>query len=182
MFVLEAPGDSRAFHGEIGLRVDDAFAVTRSEKSIESVDVRWSMGAAAPADIVHTSIVAPVIVSDRVVSILRDFSGWNTYSVKLIGKNGREFPGYRGLAVAGRCGPIENSRSIMFEKLMPGGVFPYWRGLYFEPTTWDGSDLFMPMDGSGWIFVVERVRRAIESSRVKNVVFTSLDDVERMKL
>jgi hypothetical protein len=164
------------------LQLTRRLAVTRAEESVKSVVVRWAIGAATPRDVVRTRVAAPFIVSDRVVSLLRDFSGWNTYDVSLIGKTGSAFPGYRGLAVTGRCGPITDSRPIKFQKLMPGGRFPWWRGLYFEPKTWDGSDVFMPTGRSGWIFVVERVRRALEKAKIKNVVFTALDNVERMSL
>jgi hypothetical protein len=181
-FVLDDPGNSRAFRGDIALSVDDAFAVTRAEISVDSVEVRWSMGASAPGDIVRTTIAAPMIVSDRVVTILRVFSGWITYPVKLIGKNGSQLPGYHGLAITGRCGPIDNARAIKFDKIMPGGIYPWWRGLYFDPMTWDGTDLFMPIDRVGWIFVVERVRRALERANVGDLVFTSLDDIERMQI
>ena len=40
----------------------------------------------------------------------------------------------------------------------------------------------MPAGNLGWIFVVEAVKRAFEKAKVRNVVFTPLDEVERMKL
>jgi hypothetical protein len=142
------------------------------------------MGRSTPADIIWTGSAVPVLVSDRVVSILdrEGFEGWTTYQVALSGKLGEPIEGYRGLVVHGRCGEIENQRSIKFDKIMPGGVFPWWRGLYFDPATWDGSAFFMPAGNVGWIFVVEAVKLAFEKAKVKNVVFTPLDKVERMKL
>jgi hypothetical protein len=141
-------------------------------------------GKARPTDVVWTGYACPVIVSDRVVSILTEarFTGWDTYRVVLSDKSGESLSGYRGLVVHGRCGPIDNSRSVKFNKVMPGGVIPWWRGLYFDPATWDGSGLFMPTGNVGWIFVVEAVKRAIEKAKVKNVLFTPLDEVERMKV
>ena len=82
----------------------------------------------------------------------------------------------------GRCGPIENDRSVKFEKVMPGGVFPWWRGLYFDPESWDGSHLFMPAGRTGWIFAVDEVKQAFDDAKVKNVSFRRLDEVERSKV
>lgn len=65
---------------------------------------------------------------------------------------------------------------------MPGGVFPYWRGLYFDPDTWDGSDIFMPGGRTGWVFVLDHVRDALEKAHVKNVAFQRLDEVERSQV
>jgi hypothetical protein len=137
-----------------------------------------------PEDVVWTGFAAPVIVSNRVISLFltERFDGWDTYEVALSGKSGEQIAGYCGLVVHGRCGLIDNSLSTKFEKTMPGGVFSSWRGLYFDPETWDGSDMFMPEGGSGWIFVVGAVKDAFEKAKVKNVVFTPLSDVERIRL
>jgi hypothetical protein len=40
----------------------------------------------------------------------------------------------------------------------------------------------MPADKVGWIFVVEDVRRAFASAKIRNVLFTPLDAVERATL
>jgi hypothetical protein len=138
------------------------------------------VGFSAPADIIHTTFAAPVLVSDRVLGILKlgEFTGWDTYPVKVFGKEGVPMPGYSGLAVRGRCGPIDRGLSKKIDKIYPGGVFPVWRGMYFDAATWDGSDVFMPAGNGGWIFVVEAVKRAFDKAKVKNVRFTPLDEVE----
>ncbi len=127
-------------------------------------------------------MVAPMIVSDRIVDILKSegFSGWDTYPVELYGRDGSRIPGYQGLAVRGRCGVVDRERSVPFKKVMPGGVFTWWRGLYFDPATWDGSDIFVASERGGWIFVLDEVKRALLDAGVKNLQFTPLDDVERM--
>lgn len=142
------------------------------------------MGRKVPLDIIYTTIAAPIIVADRVVEVLDSagFTGWQTYPVELFGKDSTSIPGFQGLAVHGRCGPIENHRSNRFDKLMPGGVFPWWRGLYFEQETWDGSDIFMPSGRASRIFVVEQVKEALEKAHVRGVAFPSLDEVERAEL
>lgn len=142
------------------------------------------MGAASPGDIIWTTSAVPILLSERIVGLLREghFTGWDVVPVELRNRVGGILPTYYFLRVPGRCGPIDNERAVKFDKSMPGGVFPRWRGLYFDPATWDGSDLFMPTGNVGWIFVVEAVKKAFEKAKVKNVVFTALDQVERMKL
>ena len=142
------------------------------------------MGGSQAGDIVWTTLALPVLMSERAVGVLREghFSGWDVVPVELRDKAGGPLPTYYYLCVQGRCGPIENSRSEKIDRIYPGGVFPVWKGLYFDAATWDGSDLFMPAGNVGWIFVVEAVKRAFEKAKMKNVLFTPLDEVERMKL
>lgn len=184
VYLLSEPGGSRVFRGEISLSVDDAFAVTRAEKEPGRVEVRWVMGGKLPSDVIRCTVAAPFILHERVVSVLRDggCSGWGTYACDVIDKTGAVVKGYSGLAVRGRCGPIDNALSVKFDKIMPGGAFKWWRGLYFDPATWDGSDVFVPEGNSAWILVVERVKKALDRAKVKNIEFTSLDTVERMML
>jgi hypothetical protein len=124
----------------------------------------------------------PRLVSERVITLLRDagFTGWRTYDVELVGHDGAPIPGYYGLAIHGRCGPIDYSKSEEIPTITPGGVSSHWFGLYFDPDTWDGSDLFMPEGTSGWIFVVDDVKRAFEKAKIKNVEFTNLVEIERL--
>jgi hypothetical protein len=167
------------------LGVAQAFALTRGElRPVEPVRAKWMMGRSKPAEIIWTGMAAPLLVSNRVISILRDegFTGWSFYRVALTGRSGEPVEGYSGLVVEGRCGAVDDHQSTKIDRIMPGGAFHWWRGLYFDPATWDGSDLFMATGGAGWIFVVADVKRSLEKAKVRNVVLTPLDAVERMKV
>jgi hypothetical protein len=54
-----------------------------------------------------------------------------------------------------------------------------WKGLFFDPESWDGSDFFMPAERVGYVFVVEAVKRAFERAKIRNVEFKPLDQFER---
>jgi hypothetical protein len=140
------------------------------------------MGRKKPSDFIWTTLAIPLLVSERVVTLLRDvgFTGWRTYDVELVDHDGTPIIGYHGFAIHGRCGPLDFSKSVETPTVFPGGIFPAWYGLYFEPDTWDGSDLFMPEGDVGWKFVVEDVKRAFEKAKIKNVEFTGLPRVERI--
>lgn len=123
------------------------------------------------------------LISDRVVDALQRgaFTGWTTYAVEVRGPGGRHIRGYHGLAVTGRCGPLDESRS---EKAIlrppPGGqAMPGLRGVYFDLGTWDGSDIFAP-EGTTATFVVERVKTALQAIKVTNMKFDDLTKVEQL--
>lgn len=185
LYLLGEPGASRAFRADLALSTDEAFAVTRHElRWNEPVIANWMMGAKSPVDVIWTGYAAPLLVSERVVDLLGSLGalGWSTYEVKVLGKGGESISGYRGLAVHGRCGPVENSKSIEIPRRYPAGIFPVWKGLYFDPGTWDGSHLFMPAGRAGWIFAVDEVKQAFERAKVKNIALRRLSDVERSKV
>ena len=112
LFWLREAGDSPHFRAALQLSVD-AFQLTRGEVPADQpVRATWRMGSEEPADIIHTTHVAPKLISARVRELLFDsgFEAWSTYDVELTGKNGESWPGYYGLVVHGRCGEIDEPR------------------------------------------------------------------------
>jgi hypothetical protein len=105
-----------------------------------------------PLDYVGATFATIRLVSQRLLDLLNreGFTGWSSYPVRLYGKDDEPPPGYAGLAIRGRSGPIDVSRSVAGEKVGPGGSVPIWRGLYFDPATWDGSDIFAPEAQRSW--------------------------------
>jgi hypothetical protein len=159
---------------------EEALAVLRSEATRdEPIRARWAMGAAKPEDVIWTTLAIPVLISERLLAILREarLSGWDVVPVELRGKTGEILSRYYFVRVSGRCGPIDYGQSKKVDRIYPGGVFPVWKGLVFDPATWDGSDVFMA-GGAGFKFVVEAVRDVLQKAKVKNVLFEPLDEVE----
>ena len=180
IYALEGAGTSRGFRAQLDLDHDEMLALLHGEtKRNVPIRGRWVMGGTKPQDIIWTTYALPVLVSERVVGVLREghFSGWDVVPVDLRDKAGEPLPTYYYLCIHGHCGPIDKSRSVKIDKIFPGGVFPVWMGLYFGESTWDGSDVFMA-PGKGFKFVVEPVKRALEKAKVRNVLFTPLDRVE----
>jgi hypothetical protein len=116
------------------------------------------MGTAEPGEVVWTTHAVPIIIADSVVQLLRThgFTGWSLYPTSVRDKQGQPVPGHSGLAVTGRCGNLDQSMSPKVPRIFPGGIFPVWKGLLFDPESWDGSDFFMPAQRFG--FVVEEVK------------------------
>jgi hypothetical protein len=185
IFYLGEPGNSTAFRVNTGLESNEAFALTRAEMQLpRPVTLTWAMGRAKPVEVIRTTMATPVIISDSVVQLLRShgFTGWSVYDVQVQGKQGQPIPGYNGLAFTGRCGNIDDTRSVQVPRIFPAGTSLVWKGLLFDPESWDGSDFFMPSAFVGWKFVVEEVKTAFEKAKIRNVEFRPLDQFERLML
>ena len=181
VYELDDPDHARAFRGTTELLEVEPFALTRGDfRPRKPLVFVHHMGGKVPTDIIWTGHVVIHLFADRVVELMRreGFTGWSTYPVEVRGKDGTVFPGYHGMSFPGRCGPIENARSTIVHEQMPGGVFPFHKGMFFDPDTWDGSDLFMPASYVG-VFVTEAVKQAFEKAKVKNVRFSRLDEIMR---
>ena len=164
--------------------VEDAFAALRGER-VPSVPVsaRWVMGRRVPRDFIWTTLAVPFIASDRVFDLLRKhaFTGWSTFPVELLNDAGECISTYHGLVVYGRCGPRQKERSALIAKLGPvGKTIEVYKGLFFDEHRWDGSDVFMPDDGTGLVFVVQEVRDALTAAKVKGISLDRADLEERL--
>ncbi|WP_407740608.1 hypothetical protein [Hyalangium sp.] len=160
----------------------DDFGLIRAElQPAHPITIQWAMGSAKPSAVMWTTHAVPLIVADSVVQLLRahGFTGWALYEVSVHDKQGQPVPGYHGLAVTGRCGNIDWAQGIEVPRIFPAGIFPVWKGLFFDPDSWDGSDFFIPGERVGYVLVVEEVKKAFERAKIKNVSFTPLDQFER---
>ena len=177
LYNMNSSGGSRAYHADIDL--DDDWALLYGEVQRDTPIIgRWFMGSAQPVDIVWTTLAAPMLMNERVVQILRDheFTGWDVCPVQLTDKAGAPLPTYYFLQVHGRCGPRDPRMGEPFVEELPGGRFPRLRGLYFDPETWDGSDIFLS-EGMAFKIITEPVKRALVRAKVKNVIFRPLDTI-----
>ncbi|RMG23878.1 MAG: hypothetical protein D6732_24330, partial [Methanobacteriota archaeon] len=174
-----------ALHVDPVEEIEDEFALVRGEILPEKpIRFRYHSGS-KPYDLIGTTYAPLYLVSDCVIHVFEQegFTGWLTYPVEVYGKKGERLEGYHGFAVSGRCGPIDNTLSRREWRPAPPGGNPYlaWIGLYFDLSSWDGSDIFVPVS-SGYIIVVERVKEALERVGITNVMFDRLTEIERLVL
>lgn len=173
------PGSLRVLLGE---SVDDMALARGDALPDEPLICRHHMGG-RPRDLVGTGYGTVDLLSDRVISILRDsgFTGWKTFPVEVYGKRGERIEGYHGFSVTGRCGPIDWSKGKKVRKPPPvpwGEGYDAWVGMYFDPATWDGSDIFVPEE-TAYTIMVERVVTALKKAKVTNMTFKPLTEFER---
>jgi hypothetical protein len=157
-------------------------ALTRAEAAAGTpIDFEHDEGRRAK-DLIGTTWATLFLVSDRFVDALGGFTGWQTYPVLIAGRDGEKVPGYQGLSATGRCGRIEwekSERVVIPPPVPEGRARGGWRGLYFSPSSWDGSDVFIP-DGTTYVIVTDEVRAAVEDAQLTNVRFTRLPEFERI--
>lgn len=135
-----------------------------------------------PMDLIGTTYAILLLVSDYFLSVLETnrFTGWSLYPVDVYGKNKELVPGYHGLAITGRSGPLNNSGTLPIVHIprVSGGKPTKWKvGAHIDISTWDGSDFFLPAGYQG-VIVVEAVRRALNAAKVKNVGFKPISQLE----
>lgn len=134
-------------------------------------------------DLIATTYATLTLASERLLGVLREhgYSGWATFPVEIISGEGEQLHGYEGLAVTGRCGPIDDqlSEEIILPPPVPSGqACPGLRGLCFSPDSWDGSDVFTSEDRAS-IFVTEPVMRTLQEAKLTNIAFQRLAAIER---
>jgi hypothetical protein len=135
------------------------------------------MGGKTPGDVIWTD-ESLLIAAQWVLDLMREagFTGWTTFPVVVLAKDGSPVPGYSGFAVTGRCGPVTVDRSNLIE---PERGPAMYQGLTFDPATWDGSDIFRVNLGPP--LVLAPVKEALERAKVRNLRFTPLAEVKRPK-
>jgi len=141
----------------------------------------WAMGSSRPSDVIGDSGSNSLLLSQRVTTALEHagVTGWRPFPISLTGRKGEPITGYFLLQITGRCGPINDSLSEVVQRAMPARVRPLLKGLYFDPKTWDGSDVFT-IDHKGYIFVTEKVGRVLLKLRASNVRLERLSESERI--
>lgn len=183
LFKLRNPWNRRAYFALFSAEEESADLSRAETTPTRTPQVTWDMGTAEPGDVVWTSDVFPLVVHARVVDVLdrHHLTGWDTFDVDVYSKSGRRVPDYHGIAIHGRCGRVDLSRSAIELRLMPRGWWPDFRGHFFDEGSWDGSDLFMDRPDSqgtstGFRFVSRRVVDAFSKAKVRNIAFCALSE------
>jgi hypothetical protein len=133
-------------------------------------------------DVLNATSGQLMLLSARVCEAMMPFSGWRPLPAVVVGTDGSERRGYVVLCVEGRSGPIDDALSerVTLPPPVPGAPGgPGLRGLYFEPGTWDGSDVFAP-EGTTLTFMTQDVGRAIERLEPTNALIEQLSEIEQM--
>jgi hypothetical protein len=108
-----------------------------------------------------------------------NLTGWKTFVVKVLDKQGQEIQGYYGLSITGRCGKIDYSKSEIIEKrLVPNGPLgKYYKGLHIGLDKWDGSDFFIPEKYLGTI-ITSKTADILKKSQLTNIKLQNLAEIE----
>jgi hypothetical protein len=181
VYWLSEPGPGICRTGA-DVSIPEAFALSRAALSPKPGCAAMADGAASSGRLRLVTMAILTVVSDKVVSVLKTnfCSGWSAYPVRVYDPHGNLLVGYHGLAVRGRCGPLQPERSthtvVVDDQIGPR---PSYRGLFFDESAWDGSDMFVPSDGSAQVFLLERVKHLLLKAKIKGARFERADQNER---
>lgn len=152
----------------------DPIGIYRDEVQLEE-PVLFSLSAASEGkilfDMVTTECPPLTLVSPLLRSVLEPYTGWTSYPVCTRSVEIAGLSDYVGLAIIGRCGPIDRAEGRRLWKSRPAlyGCPDSTRlYLYFERASWDGSDLFVAGD-TALTFATERVCRALDEAGITNI-------------
>lgn len=137
------------------------------------------------ADILDTGWASLYLISDNLKKLLEHngLSGWRTFPVAVLSKEGREIEGFHGLSITGRCGAIDFTKTEIIKKaLVPGGPMgEFYKGLPIDIETWDNSDFFIPDNYFG-IIISKQAFEILNGSHLSNIHLLSISEVEIMKI
>jgi len=159
---------------------DPAVEVTRGEwVPPRAVHISHFKGSANPGDVIWTSDFFPLIVSQRVIDVLEAnaVTGWRTYPVVVHNKAKAVVPGYHGLAITGRCGFFDGTRSRVVLRDYPAALVEERVGYHLDEASWDGSDIFCSIAGSGMKLCTAAVKEVLERAKVRNLSFEPISDL-----
>lgn len=140
--------------------------------------IKHSMGRKL-CDFIWVSLVP--IIHERVVDLLTlgGVTGWDTYPVRVFDRQGQPAPGYHGLIITGLCESIfvDPERAEVVYQDLPGGRFPYYKGLTVTTDSWDGSDIFRAADRkTDHVVVTTKVEALFASAGVTNVALRPISE------
>ena len=144
----------------------------------EPLQAHWSLGSPEPEEIAQGRTTTWFYLNQRVQRVFREhqLTGWTTYPMVLHNKAGKVCPGYAGLSITGRCGPTDKERGELAPGESPNNKFATHVGLYFDESTWDGSDFFCPAGLNTYMFATAKVKQVFEEHHIPGFDFTPLTE------
>ena len=159
---------------------DELKSIGRGEKPIDSIiGLKKGSRGKYPGDYLDGPWVYLNVFSNKVFEALDKIgaTGWRSLPVYIQGFPEPKASDYRILVVTGRSGEIDYSRSkpVRMRMSPERGLVDWLIGQMFDPSSWDGSDIFFP-GNTAYIYVTERVKIAIEAVKAKGIKFTPIDE------
>jgi hypothetical protein len=167
-FIVSPAGTGGVMHFNLAGEKLDSLAVLRGQAEAPAPLRFDRVDGRTPADMMETTSIFIWLVSAVLVDCLRSCgaTGWGTIPAVL--RDGqRVINGYHVLTVSGRAGPTDRSiaRDARSDEYPLDGARV---GVYFDPSSWDGTDVFMTAD-TAHVLVTERVKKALVARRLRNV-------------
>lgn len=133
----------------------------------------------SPADFLWSGPL--VCISQKVMDLLSAnwCTGWSIFPAVVHDGTGGILPGYSGLVVKSSVGKRDVTRSpvLTLPPIVHGGRPPIvYKGMYFDESRWDGSDIFRIE--AGHIVITKPLREIFKKNKITNIMLTPLSEVE----
>jgi len=184
-FVVMDPASKKSFRGQFDNEIGEFGQLIRSELEVTGLNIRHLDGGRIPGTLFWNTVCDPFCLSSDTLDILvnNGLTGWSAIPVTVKDKNEKTWDNYSTLIISGRADAIDYLESDITFNNFPGGLYPYFKGLYFKPDSWDGSDIFMSRaDKFGkittFIYVTRKFVNAFKRAKIKNIKFVNFNDFE----
>lgn len=127
-------------------------------------------------DVIGTGLPSIYLISDHLKNIFESegFTGWSTFPIILINKEGSQISGFQGFSISGRCGAIDFSQTHVVEKQLVknGPRVRFCKGLTIDTSSWDQSDFFLAENYNA-ILCTKKVQKAFVKRKLNVMSFES---------
>jgi hypothetical protein len=164
-----------------GLTLNQIESLTRGNYQHISFPVifKHSMGKKKLTDLVDTGHPSFFLISDRFKKLLEDnqITGWKTYPIVLLEKNGQEISGYHGFSVIGSCFPEDYSQSkvIEYRYVEKGPLVKHYKGYRVVPN--GNFDFFIPPRTIGF-YISEKAAVLLTKNKITNLELLDIKEEE----
>ncbi len=98
------------------------------------------------------------------------FTGWESYPIKILCKNGEISEDYHAFIIKGICGYYDVKKSKIIDYTEDNGGYilkeKRYQGMYFDPESWDGSDI-VTMEKTWMTIISEPVMQELKRQKAK---------------
>jgi len=153
----------------------DPFSIVRGEERPDQLVAERAEGAAEPEDVVWTTEVGPILLSNNALSVLTTakVSGWSTIPCAIAA--GSKTWIFNFLTVSGRGAAIDHSAGTSLGRI---GSMEKRQGIHFERDDFGSCDIFLARSDYRRVFVRKSVKAAFDHAGIGNVAWLPLSEIE----
>jgi hypothetical protein len=176
---------TKNYRGKLELDFKDWVKVLRCEINTEQLDIRHLEGGKSPNTFFWNGVLSPFCINQDLKEIFEEnnITGVNYIPAIVKNKTGDIInEKYYAVCINGRIDAIDYFRSeIIFEESPSGMIVPKFKGLYFNESSWDGTDFIMERPDkfghfTARIYVSKKVKNLFANNNISFVKFKPFEE------
>lgn len=132
-------------------------------------------------DIIAAGFPSLFLISNRFSEIMKinNITGYKTYPVVIVEKNGTQTNEYVGLSITGKSDKRSFTNSTILSKRLTetAPISKSYLGFEIDENKWDKSDFFLARDSMN-VLITEKVKKVIKKNFFSNIVIEPIDKYE----